>query len=108
MVNTQEDEIFAQVLCAFVCKINDTEYPILFIQAYDKLIDEFPSKDADLGFYRIRARDRKHSEFILAETVIRGALTVEDYETDGDRFVVDVVDGDMVLRMQELLDKGLF
>ena len=108
MVDTTADEIFAQILCAFTCKIDDTEYPVLLIQAYDEPILEFPSKDADLGFYRIRAKNRRHSEFILAEFEIRGVLTVEDYETGNDRFVVDVVDGDMFLRMQELLEKGLF
>jgi len=39
---------------------------------------------------------------IPLESIVRGALLVEDTNTPGDFFVVDTVDGDMFLRIASL------
>lgn len=103
MVDTAQGEIFAQLLYIFICKIDDTDYPLALIHPYDEPIEEYPDKDEDLGLYRIQAGSRKTSEFISVESIIRGALVVDDFETENQFLVVDVVDSDMFIRMQELL-----
>lgn len=108
LVNTAQGEIFAQLLFIFICKINDIAYPLALIHPYDEPIQQYPDKDEDLGLYQIQAGSRKTSEFISVESIIRGALVVDDFETENQFLVVDVVDSDMFIRMQELLSKGLF
>ena len=108
LIDTAEGEIFAQLQFIFVCKIDGKEYPLALIHSYDEPIQEYPQKDIDLGLYRIKARNRKSTEIISVESIIRGALVVSDFETDDQYFVVDSVDSDMFLRMQELLSQGLF
>ena len=103
-----DGEIFARLLFIFICKVDDTEYPLALIHPHDEPIEKYPEKDADLGFYRVQATSQKKSEFIFLDSMIRGALVVEDYDTENQFFVVDVVDSDMFLRMQELLASGMF
>ena len=66
---------------------------------------EWPKKDRDLEFIRVRARKWTESHFIFAESIVRGALVVKDYLKDhtnvDDQLVVDVVDSDMFLHLQE-------
>ena len=107
LVDTVDGEIFARLLFIFICKVDDTEYPLALIHPHDEPIEKYPEKDADLGFYRVQATSQKKSEFIFLDSMIRGALVVEDYDTENQFFVVDVVDSDMFLRMQELLASGM-
>ena len=57
-----------------------------------------------MGLLRVRARPWKLADFIFVESIIRGALTVEDYgsEYGDDRFVVDTLDSDMFVRLRDM------
>lgn len=65
---------------------------------------ERPRKDADLGFLRVRARPRKQADFIFVDSLIRGAVLVDDYgsEHHDERFVVDTLDSDMFIRLRHM------
>jgi hypothetical protein len=95
--------IFAQLLFVFKCTIAAKEYSLALVQSYDEHIpaSERPKKDADLDLFRVRARPRKSSEFIFLDSIIRGALLVDSFDSEhGDeKLVVDIVDTDMFLRL---------
>ncbi|KAF7967708.1 hypothetical protein HWV62_33335 [Athelia sp. TMB] len=101
---TDKGLVFAQLILLFNCTVADATHSIALVQPYDEHIpaSERPKKDRDLGLLRYRARRRKFSEFISVSSIIRGALLVQDPDVPDERFVVDVVDTDMFLRLQHL------
>ncbi|KAF7973288.1 hypothetical protein HWV62_15663 [Athelia sp. TMB] len=101
---TDKGLVFAQLILLFNCTVADATHSIALVQPYDEHIpaSERPKKDRDLGLLRYRARRRKFSEFISVSSIIRGALLVQDPDVPDERFVVDVVDTDMFLRLQPL------
>ena len=103
LVDTVGGDIFAQLLLVFTCFVNKTPYPLALIQPLDAPIHVQRRKDKDLGFIRVRAKPRQSSEFISVRSIIRGALLVEEFDRkgSGEFIVVDVVDGDMFLRLRE-------
>ncbi|EPQ59880.1 hypothetical protein GLOTRDRAFT_103770 [Gloeophyllum trabeum ATCC 11539] len=102
IVNTIAGNIFAKLLYVFTCSTGGKVYPLALIQPLDAGAGARRQTDQDLKFHRLRERPRKSSEFISLETVIRGSFIVPDFKTDGDFFPVDVIDGDMFLRLREL------
>ena len=48
-------EIFARLLFIFICKLDNTEYPLALIHSHDEPIEKYPEKDADLEFYCVQA-----------------------------------------------------
>ena len=63
--------------------------------------------DVDLGLYRVRAKPRKLAEFVFMESIIRGALLVNTFDSEhGDEhFVIDTIDTDMFLRLHSFYTK---
>lgn len=102
IVKTATGHIFAQLIFIFTCEVEGIEYPIALIQPFDAPISNTRQKDQDLCLYRVRAQPRAKSEFVLVSTIVRGALLAEDPKKSGDRFVVDVVDTDMFLRLKQI------
>ena len=102
-MDTVGRDIFAQLLLVFTCFVNKTPYPLALIQPLDAPIHVQRRKDKDLGFIRVRAKPQQSSEFISVRSIIRGALLVEEFDQkgSGEFLVVDVVDGDMFLRLRE-------
>jgi hypothetical protein len=98
------DPIFAQLLFLFKVTIKGKEYSLALIHAFDDPIPvhEHSKKDIDLGLFRLRAKPRRATEFIFIESIIRGALVVDGSEPGkaNDKFVVDLIDTDMFLRLQ--------
>jgi hypothetical protein len=98
--------IFAQLLLLFKCRFAGKDYPLALIQPFDQPIParERPKKDKDLDLYRVRARPRKLAEFIFMDSIIRGALLVNSFDSQyGDEcFVIDTVDTDMFLQLRSL------
>jgi hypothetical protein len=62
------------------------------------------SRDEALRLTRVRERSMASTVFIDTNSIIRGGLLVEDHTSeDGkDRFIVDVTDEDMWMRMKGL------
>lgn len=95
---------FGQLLYVFSCRVNETDYHIALIQPYEVLERRSrPLVDKQLGLLRVHRADSRKTEFISLRSVIRGALVVTaELDAPNDRFVVDVVDEDMFLRVKEL------
>jgi hypothetical protein len=53
-------------------------------------------------FHKVLAKPRASSQFISVKSIVRGALLVQDYESQEFHLVVDVVDGDMWLCVKEM------
>jgi hypothetical protein len=102
-VQTTTGCIFAQLLLIFFCSISGTTFAICSIQPLDALIRAPPTKDRELGLCCVRAQNEP--EFIFARSIVRGAPLIQDFDKQGDYFVMDVVDhtGDMFLRCEEIL-----
>jgi hypothetical protein len=98
--------IFAQLLFLFKCRVAEKEYPLALILPFDQPIParDRPKKDIDLGLYRVRARPRKSAEFVFMESIVRGALLVNAFDSEhrDENFVIDTVDTDMFLRLRNL------
>jgi hypothetical protein len=95
--------IFAQLCFIFQCNVGTAKYHMALIQSYDALPGTtYRRRDNALRFHRVRSNPRGFSEFISVESIIRGALLVQAYGSAEEFLVVDVVDGDMWLRMKEM------
>ena len=109
MVETNNGPIFAQLLFLFKCMVAEQEHPLALILPFDQPIPscECPTKDADLGLYRVRARLRKSAEFIFLDSIIRGALLVDSFDSEhrDESFVIDTIDTDMFLWMRRFYDQ---
>jgi hypothetical protein len=106
IIQADDDKpLFAQLLFIIKCFIAGKEYAVALVHKFDQAIvatSKCPQKDLDLGLLRVRARPQKLADFIFVESIIRGALIVEDYgsEYGDDRFVVDTLDSDMFIRLR--------
>ena len=88
----------------FSVTIGRTKYPLALVQPFDAPVQSL-EKDEDLGFFRVKAQPRDKTEIFPVASIIRGALLVKDFDSLADEYlVVDVVDGDMFLRIKDLKD----
>ncbi|THV00958.1 hypothetical protein K435DRAFT_818161 [Dendrothele bispora CBS 962.96] len=94
---TEQETHFGQLLYLLTCTIGTKPYSVALIQPY-KVIRQRPANDKRLGLIRIQKDfvNRDNLQFIPVESIIRGT------PAQTDRFIMDVVDGDMFLRMKEL------
>ncbi|EMD40065.1 hypothetical protein CERSUDRAFT_46326 [Gelatoporia subvermispora B] len=102
--SASEWHYFAQILYMFTLEIGNTHHPFALVHPYDADISDFPEKDTDLGFYRIRQESAHTSHFIPLRSVIRGAVVVPTFDTENDFFVVDTIDPDIFFRLLVLYD----
>ena len=89
---------FAQLLSLFQIQTDTKSHPLALVQVYSKPPGSVRRKDRDLGLYRVRLKSSPYM-IIPLESIVRGALLVEDAVIQGDHFIVDTVDGDIFLRM---------
>ncbi|KAJ6471679.1 hypothetical protein DFH09DRAFT_1253869 [Mycena vulgaris] len=82
--------------------IDKKVHPFALVQALDVGTGQRTTKNKALGFHRLRERQRQKSEFISVHSIIRCALLVPDFDKKGDYLVVDIIDGDMFLRLKEM------
>jgi hypothetical protein len=98
------ESIFAQLLFLFKCTIANNEYRLALILPFDKPVPthEQRKKDIDLGLLRVRTQPRKQAEFIFVDSIIRGALLADSFDSEHgeDHLVIDTVDTDMFLRLR--------
>ncbi|KAJ3548840.1 hypothetical protein NM688_g5244 [Phlebia brevispora] len=95
------DIIFGKLIYSFTCQIGDKNHLFALIQPFDMPIGEIPRKDKQLHLYRLHSSSTKHFMFISCQSIIRGALLVEDFAISSDYLVIDVVDSDWFLRCRE-------
>ena len=94
--------VFAQLVFIFTCKFNEETYRLALVQPLRKS-SRASVKEADktTSIHRWYARDRKYCEVIPLDCVVRGAVLVKDPKYKGDYFVIDMLDGDMYLRVKQ-------
>ncbi|KAJ7280986.1 hypothetical protein C8J57DRAFT_1564409 [Mycena rebaudengoi] len=102
IIKTVSGTMFARLIFVFGFKVKDKIHCFALIQPLDSGTGPLSPKDKALGFYRVREKPRRDSEFIPVESIIRGALLASDPDKNGDFLVVDVVDNDMFLRLQSM------
>jgi hypothetical protein len=86
----------------FCCTIDGVRYPLALIQPYDVPAGPRRFKDEVLHLYRPRQKLRSSVEFISIHSIVRGALLVNVPGSPKEAFVIDVVDGDMYLRVKSI------
>ena len=101
LVATEGRFFFAQLLSLFRVQADARSHSLALIRVYGRLPGSIRRKDKELGLHRVRVKNSPYA-IIALESIVRGALLVEDADVQGDYFVVDTVDGDMFLRMATL------
>ena len=106
IVDTVGGNIFARLICVFAIWVGGVGYPIAFVLPFDTYSGpaHICNKDKDLRLFRVRARSRTKAEFISVKSIIRGALLVQEFVQgrENEYLVMDVIDGDMFLRVQNM------
>ena len=101
LISTEGRCFFAQLLSLFQFQADTKSYSLALVRAYGTPSGSIRRKDRDLGLHHIRVKSSPYM-IIPLESIVRGALLVEDANTPGDFFVVDTVDGDMFLHIASL------
>lgn len=88
-----------------LCRVDNNLIPVCVVHCYDEVtLQSRLAKDTVLKLLRYRARPSnqvKSFEFILARTIIRGAVLVEDRSRLGDYIFFDLLDPDIFRRLYE-------
>lgn len=100
IVESAQAPIFAILLSIFTVTVQSTSYPLAFVLPLDAATGARRIKDRQLCLHRVRAR--ANPSFISTQAIIRGALLAKTHDRDGDHFVVDTVDEEMLLRMRQM------
>ncbi|KAJ6472802.1 hypothetical protein DFH09DRAFT_1110153 [Mycena vulgaris] len=105
LVKTTAQDIFVKLIYVFKITLgeqpNEKTYPFALVQPLDALKGRVTAKEKALKLIRVRAKPRAAAEFISAYSIIRGAVLAPEFEREGDYNVMDVVDGDMFLRLKD-------
>ena len=102
IVATEHRYFFARILRLFKISTAMESHSLAYVQSYCRPVGQTRRRDKDLGLYRVRVKVNPY-EIISTESIVRGALLVQDSERSDDYFIVNTVDGDMFLRMQSLI-----
>ena len=102
IVDLPRGRAFARLVCIFVCRVGRHDYRLALIQALDKSTRQ-PTKaiDKELSIFRWHIRARSRCEVVPLDSIVRGAVLLEDNKNSGDYFVIDTLDGDMFLRLKQ-------
>lgn len=101
IVAAEGGSFFAQLLCLFKFQSGNRSHSLALTRTYGRPPGGIRRKDRELGLYRVRVKSSPY-KIIALESIVRGAVLVEDTDNPGDYFVVDTIDGDMFLRMAAL------
>ena len=102
IVAKENGHFFARILRLFQVSTGVESHPLVYVESYCQPSGQVRRKDKDLGLYRVRKKANPY-EIISVQSIVRGALLVQDSENPDDYFVVDTVDADIFLRMQSLI-----
>jgi len=101
LVITEGGFFFAQLLSLFQFQTDTQSHSLALVRVYSRPPGNIRRRDRELGLYRVRVKSNPYA-IIALESIVRGALLVEDADNQGECFVVDTADGDMFLRMATL------
>lgn len=101
---TVSGSVFARLIYLFVIWIDEKPYPLALVQALDAYLGPPRSKDQELGIMRVGLKHRSDAEFISVSSIERGACLMQEIVKgrENEYLVVDVIDGDMFLRVKEM------
>ena len=102
LVASENGHFFARILRLFQVFVGTQSHSFAYIKSYCRPSGQVRRKDKDLGLHRLRVKANPY-EIISVESIVCGALIVQDSDNPDDYFVVDTVDADMFLRMQTLI-----
>jgi len=102
LVLTANGNIFVQLIYVFEFKVNNKKYPFALVQPLDAAVGLITAKEKALKLFRVRAKPRQASEFIPVRSIIRGAVLMPNSKKVGEFFVMDVLEGDMFLRLRDM------
>lgn len=106
IINTGQKVIFAKLVFIFEYSFEGITEPLALVWPLDAPTGPRSRKDKELGLIRVRAVPRVDCEFIPVQSIIRGAMLVDDPDAADEFFVVDVVDTDMFMRMKSYREDG--
>ncbi|KAF9501094.1 hypothetical protein BDN71DRAFT_1555900 [Pleurotus eryngii] len=95
--------IIAKLAFIFRTKFNGKTYDLALVCPLDKCVWQ-TKKDKDLWFTRLKPQTQKEGCFIFLQSIIRGALVVEDFDVDDEYLLIDTIDADMFLHVLGWLD----
>ncbi|KAJ6610879.1 hypothetical protein B0H10DRAFT_2165954 [Mycena sp. CBHHK59/15] len=102
LVLTANGNIFVQLIYVFEFTTNGKKYPFALVQPLDAPVGFITAKEKDLKLFRVRAKPRQASEFIPVRSIIHGAVLMPNSKKVGEFFVMDVLEGDMFLRLHDM------
>lgn len=76
--------------------------PLVLVRSFDipRGQHTHSTTDKNLGLFRVSMRSSSSFEVIHASSIVRGALAVPTFDRANDRFIVDLKDEDMFLRLR--------
>ncbi|KAG1861785.1 hypothetical protein DFJ58DRAFT_744178 [Suillus subalutaceus] len=99
-IRTQNGVILGRLVFLFQCAIGNDLFPLALIHPFDAPTGPRLRQDKQLNLFRVRAQPRTKAEFFSVQSIIRGALLVQDSGGNPlDYLVVDTVDTDMFLHV---------
>ncbi|KAG1888882.1 uncharacterized protein F5891DRAFT_966100, partial [Suillus fuscotomentosus] len=102
-IRTQNGVILGRLVFLFQCAIGNDLFPLALIHPFDAPTGPRLRQDKQLNLFRVRAQPRTKAEFFSVQSIIRGALLVQDSGGNPlDHFIVDTIDTDMFLRVREM------
>ena len=103
IVDFPQGRAFAQLVFIFICWVNGRDYRLALTQPLEKKSrSNTRSLDKSLSIYRWNIRAQSRCEVINLDSIVRGAVLVEDPRYKGDYFVIDTLDEDMFLRVKKM------
>jgi len=103
VANLPQGRVFAQLVFVFVCRVNRRDHRLALVQPLGKASRvSTKSVDKGLSIYRWKIRARDRCEVIPIDSIVRGAVLVEDMKFKGDYFVIDTLDEDMFVRVNTM------
>ncbi|KAI9445866.1 hypothetical protein H4582DRAFT_2069128 [Lactarius indigo] len=99
---TTEGFIFAELKFIFTVSVAEDKYPICLVCPLDASTGPLQAKEKDLRLRCLHAR--RSTEFFFAQSIVRGAPLIQDFNKHGDYLVMDVVDhtGDLFICCNEI------
>ena len=94
--------IFAQLIFMFTTSNDNKTDPWVLIHPYDTEVGRPTPLEQDFQLFRIHAKARGSSLFILAKSIICGVVVVPTHVKNNDYFVFDLLDDDLFMRVRDL------
>ncbi|KAG1829882.1 hypothetical protein EV424DRAFT_1585853 [Suillus variegatus] len=102
-IRTQNSVILGHLVFLFQCAIGNDILSLALIHPFDAPTGPRPQQDKQLNLLRVRAQPCAKAEFFSVQSIICGALLVQDSGSNPlDYFVVDTIDTDMFLCVREM------